>query len=162
VDAMNGRPVWLASISLRYAKNFDRIIGTGEWMPMERKEARSILNLALAGVGDMGRERGFRMCATACVHRALTDAEREALPPSWDDTPPDSLAGAPVEILWEVGPEQPLSTRPCADPYRLELPGQPHLYFPEDCKRCETCRARIEYRERAMRAWFERHPEARP
>jgi hypothetical protein len=112
---------------------------------MDEQRARAkIYEHALLGVGDQELERGFRMCATLCVHRALTDAEIAAMP---DDcrAPAVDLAGGPVEVLWRTpGVKDALSTQPCTAPTRVQLPGSdnPELWIPNDCGECPSCAAR--------------------
>jgi hypothetical protein len=141
---MSGRPVWLASMTRR--KKDGRIIPTPRWSPAQMRAARkAIYERVLAGVGDEARERGFRMNATLCVHRALSDAEIAALPDGWMKMPAIDVAGGPVEVLWRtpLAIDAP-STRPCVNPTRMPLPGtnDPDLWVPVDCGACEPCRAR--------------------
>ncbi len=101
------------------------------------------LDVLMAGVGDVDRQREFRMCITLCRHRALTQGEFDALPVWWHEAPPYDIAGGPVEVRWHRGvPESP-STKPCANPHR-ERVGSPveRLWLPMDCGACESCLAR--------------------
>lgn len=138
---MDGQPVWLASLS-RTNIATGRLIPTARWAPSWRARAVELLRLAVAGVGDPTRERHFRMNATMCLHRALTDAEVAAMPAYFHTEPATDMAGGPVEVLWENVPGAP-STRPCARPRRTLLdPSEPDLWIPEDCGECGSCLAR--------------------
>lgn len=136
---MGGRPVWLASLARRDDRG--EIIPTEKWSPSQRRAARKVLyEHALAGVGDEKMERGFRMCATLCIHRSLTDAEIAAMPAERNVKPLD-LAGGPLEVLWRTeGVRDSLSTHPCHKPGKEPLTGK--LWFPKDCGACAPCVAR--------------------
>jgi hypothetical protein len=139
---MNGRPVWLASLSRRDADN--EIIGTGKWSKRERKRLTQYLRSDVLGaLGDPTCERVFRMNITLCVHRLCTPAEAAWAMQRWEGTSHRDLAGQPVEILEEVGCVSDPSTHPCADPGHLVIvPERPDLWVPQDCGKCETCLAR--------------------
>lgn len=146
---MNGRPVWLASVSKRGPLG---ITPNTRWMSPEREKAKKLLNMALEGVGDWSRWRMFRMQITYCLHLAVSDEELKRLPDDWATKPGTCLAGGPVEILDSSGiPDQP-SVRPCENPTRLPLSRlagasighDPDLWFPEECGECAPCRARAE------------------
>jgi hypothetical protein len=139
---MNGRPVWLASASLR--DSFGNIIPSARWSGDDRALLESMLLRALDGVGDQRFERMFRMPVTACIHRQLTAEEEAGLPQRWHELQPIHMAGGPLEILRETVPGAP-STRPCAAPVRQRVPGNrdPDLFLINDCGECETCLARI-------------------
>ena len=80
---MQGRPVWLASISKRNMKT-DQIIPNTRWVSWMKKNAIQALWQALGQVGD--REKGwrlFRMNITYCLHLAVSDEELEILGPQW-------------------------------------------------------------------------------
>lgn len=140
---MDGVPVYLASLSRRSALT-GRPIATGLWMAETRERSADILRDVVGPLGDPGRERLFRMNVTLCLHRALTDAEVAALPPSFRDAPPLDVAGGPIEVLRETVPGRP-STRPCERPSRESLyPGNAQLWVPIDCGACPPCLARIE------------------
>jgi len=139
---MNGQPVWLASVS-RKSVITDRFNPVTRWTPDELREARLLIFDVLKGVGNRRRERLFRMNATLCLHRALTDDEVRLLPGGCTFTPVN-LAGGPVEVMWESEPGGD-STRPCVKPIRQPFPGEPYdpdLWLPGDCGRCAPCRAR--------------------
>jgi len=136
---MGGRPVWLASASLRRGRE---IVATGEWSRTARQRIEQVLLDVLRGVGDRAAERLFRMNVTLCVHRALTPEEEAALPPSFHAGEPVDLAGGPVEILRETF-NGAASTRPCERPeHHILDPYRPDLWLPGDCGACEPCRAR--------------------
>ncbi len=100
---------------------------------------------ALDGVGDVTRQRLFRMPITLCLHRVLTDEEVAGLP-GGECVTAEHLAGGPLEVLWETVPGS-LSTKPCERPGRKQLdPFRPDLWLIQECGRCPPCeaRARIE------------------
>jgi len=142
---MEGRPVWLASVSLRKG---NEIIPTGEWSEDQRDEADNVLDILLKGVGDKRFERCFRMCVTMCRHRALSREETRQLPEEWFTLPAVDLAGGPVEVLWEQGIKPCLSTQPCESPTKAPLGS--NTWIPIDCGSCPTCVARKEARGRPM------------
>lgn len=140
---MAGVPVYLASISKRSPLGMDKPISTQLWSPELRADAEGWLLRLLGPAGDRSRERLFRMQITLCLHRALTSAEVEALPPYFHTDPATDLAGGPVEILreTEAGWE---TTKPCHNPTRHRLDRRdPLLWFPVDCQRCGPCVARM-------------------
>lgn len=134
---MSGWPVWLASASLRNRQG--RTVTTGRWTPEQFATMEAGLDTLLAGVGDPEREREFRMNVTLCRHRALTQAEHDALPPEWHAQPAVDIAGGPVETLWSHGVPDTVATRPCENPVRVPLGD---TWFPGDCGECDPCRAR--------------------
>ncbi|GAC1394262.1 MAG: hypothetical protein NVSMB31_14510 [Vulcanimicrobiaceae bacterium] len=137
---MQGWPVWLASISI---KDRGTIIPTEQWSRMRMKTALSTLESVLFRVGDQRKERAFRMCATLCIHRAVSSAEASMLPADWFKEPGTDLAGGSLEILYERGYASPMSTKPCTQPLRQYLDArQPKIFLPIDCGECEPCRAR--------------------
>lgn len=142
---MNGQPVWLASFSRRDASG--RIILTGQYSAVALELAIDALRRLLSGVGDVRRERVFRMNVSVCMHRAITDGELRRLPAWFHAAEVTDLAGGPIEILWE-NVEQRESTRPCAAPIHLpSRPGRnvdPETWFPGDCGQCASCLARAE------------------
>lgn len=149
---MGGRPVWLASCSVRDLRREDPwrkgealILTTDKWSPLVRTEAERQIRIALAGVGDELLQRCFRMCVTLCVHRAVTGAELAGLPAEWTCAVGRDLAGGPVEVLWHTSavPHVP-SAQPCANPGKRPVAELAHLgvYIPEDCGGCDACRAR--------------------
>lgn len=170
---MGGRPVWLASCSVRDLTKADSKVGgpllltTEKWTPLVRLEAMRQLRLALAGVGDDKLERCFRMCATLCVHRAVTDAELAGLSDEWRCVVPRDLAGTPLEVLWQTAgvPDVP-SAQPCRAPRLLLVRELAHLgvFIPEGCGRCDTCQARKVKQAEALEehaAWLAQRAEAR-
>ena len=139
---MDGVPVYLASLSRR-TPGTGRIVPTGKWSPAWRERGAQLLRRAVAGLGDPTRERLFRMNATLCLHRALTDAELAVLPPWFHAAPAVDIAGGPVEILAETVPGR-ASTRPCERPARIPLdPRDPDLWIPRDCGACPPCLGRL-------------------
>lgn len=138
---MNGRPVWLASGSLR--DFFGRIIPSARWTDSDRVMLESTLLDVLEGVGDPSRERFFRMPVTACIHRQLTAAEEAGLRTEWHQQPAVHMAGGPMEILRETVAGA-ASTKPCANPGRREFPGNRDvdLFLLQDCGACDPCVAR--------------------
>lgn len=143
VDAMHGRPVWLASLSVRDTQG--RIMRALDWPRDKLNMAEELLAQALDGVGDSESERVFRMCITLCYHRALTDEEAAGLPQWWKDAPPSRLAGGPVEVLRAKGRPGLPSTAPCAKPTKeLVSLEAPYPWIPRDCGHCPSCLARAE------------------
>jgi hypothetical protein len=139
MDAMDGEPVWLCSVS-HYDKH--GIIGTAKWTPNDYSMAHRLAHSALAGVGDFARERAFRMNITFCVHRAVSQEEKAKLPASWDCAT-GGMAGGPVEVLWSRGIEHKPAAMPCKNPKRVAIePSRPDLWIPHDCGECEPCLAR--------------------
>lgn len=102
---------------------------------------------ALGGIGDQSRERFFRMCITACLHRGIRDDELRLIPAWWHDAEAVDIAGGPVEVLWSKGVPEIASAMPCHNPgKRLLDPFRPDLWFPVDCGECEPCVARANVR----------------
>lgn len=138
--------MWLASISKRNHNGKGDVVPAFTWSSRLMREARTILLATLVGVGDETRERGFRMCTTMCVHRALSDAEVAQLGEAWCSLAPRDMAGGPLEILYERGCAATLSTRPCAAPEKVELgrgAAGVALFVPIDCGECPTCLDRL-------------------
>jgi len=145
---MQGRPVWLASVSRR-SRNGKCVSA----LKLPRRlvlEAERVLRRVLYGVGDSGRERLFQMCVTTCMHRALSDQEIEMLPDGWTEKPALDVAGGPVRVLASRGiPPGTLSVEPCEDYGREPFPGGlvdadgDPLWIPVDCGECPPCRARV-------------------
>lgn len=170
---MGGQPVWLASCSVLDLKRVDAIRGgplllsTELWTPQVRKEAERQLRLALAGVGNDALQRCFRMSATLCIHRAVTEAEHAGLPEDWKCTAPRDLAGAPLEVLWHTpGVPRVLSAEPCRRPGRQLAPELAHLgiFFLVECRACDTCDARKKRQAEALdqhTRWLAEKAEAR-
>ena len=106
----------------------------------------------LAGVGDLERERLFRMNITLCLHRALTEAEKAGLPAGWQNLP-GGLAGGPVEVLKSRGiPETLESAKACRNPgHKVQFIERPDLWIPEDCRQCPPCQARMEIEKQVIR-----------
>ncbi len=141
---MNGQPVWLASVS--YSKK-SRIVATGNWPKFRFRRAERLAHRILFGVGDDEKERGFRMNITFCVHRALSESEKDQLPSEWQGAP-GGLAGGPVEVLFSRGIETTQAALPCTDPSRDIIDStRPDLWFPIDCGICYPCEARLVCRE---------------
>lgn len=142
---MYGQPVWLASVSRRAPLMGNRTISTTLWSDKTRAEMTELLRRVVGPAGNVERERIFRMNITLCIHRALTTAEVDSLPPYFHSDEPTDLAGGPVEVLWE-NEEGALSTKPCAHPHRQYIdPRDPLLWIPLDCGVCDTCTARLDY-----------------
>lgn len=136
---MQGRPVWLASVSQWRSR---RLIGTERWGHGTRLHAIRVAQEVLGPVGDQTLERGFLMCSTLCFHRGATDDEIAGIPPG-----PGFLAGPPgVEIIYEspAVPPVSLSFTPC-DQRRFEsirLPAGVMRSPVDDCGDCPSCQAR--------------------
>jgi len=136
---MCGRPVWLASYSLR--RN-GRIVATGRYSQQQRRAAVAALKHLLVGVGDDSMQRVFRMNVTICLHKALSRADEARIPREWLTEAGRDIAGMPVEIIEETVPGA-ASTRPCANPIRFVVDhSRPDLWIPTPCGRCESCEAR--------------------
>ncbi len=141
---MGGQPVWLASISKTSSSG--RVVSALKLSPRLLREALALLNSALRGVGDIERERGFSMCITTCLHRALSPEEVGALPEDWHTTPALDIAGGPVRVLYSRGIPPILSVEPCEDFEKQEI-GQldstnEPLWIPIECGGCPPCLAR--------------------
>jgi hypothetical protein len=134
---MRGVPVWLASVS-RW--DGDKNIPTERWSESQLRSAKEVSHQVLSDVGNPDMERGFLMCSTLCVHRAVTPLESSSLPPG-----PGYLAGPPgVRVVWEGEkcPPISLSFTPC-DKRTFMVMGQ--LKLPVDnCGACPSCLARTE------------------
>lgn len=137
---MGGRPVWLASASLR-DRNGQLLPSEAWYRTRDGDRARKVLYRTLDGVGDQDRQRLFRMPITVCLHRALSDNDLACLPAWWDSVPAVHLAGGSVEILWETEPGE-ASTRPCAAPSFVNLDTLGRLPAIDECGDCGPCRAR--------------------
>ena len=138
--------MWLASVSLRDQRG--RIIGTADWTRKMWKHAEDCLRFdALGGIGDQSRERFFRMCITACLHRGVRNDELALIPTWWHEAEAIDIAGGPVEVLSSQGVPEIASAMPCKDPgHRPLVPGRLDLWFPIDCGECEPCLARLNVR----------------
>lgn len=147
---MDGRPVWLASVSRRDV--LGNIVPTGEWPMAMRNKAERLLKEILRGAGDPSRERLFRMNVTLCLHRGLTEAEEAGLPDWWHAAPAVDLAGGAVEVLRSRGTSGRPAQQPCENPGR-ELPPSydPRLWIPVDCAECAPCLDRAAIREGSER-----------
>lgn len=149
---MQGRPVWLASVSRRESNG--RIIPNTRWDRVAKKKATRFLDTLLLGIGDERHGwRLFRMNITYCLHRAVSDDELDQLPTTWRGEG-TALAGGPVAVLGSGNCEVRPSVLPCVSPTKVALPGMkltldgfdPDLWFPMDCGKCAPCedRAAIE------------------
>ena len=137
---MDGQPVWLCSIS-RLKPN-GRTLYLPDWHPSVLRDAERLLRYTLEGVGDVTRERLFRMNVTLCLHRAATDDEVAAQGPEFLTAPGFGMAGGPVAILSETVPGS-ASTKPCEAPSRRKIKyDSPHAWLPIDCGKCDPCLAR--------------------
>lgn len=137
--------MWLVSVSHSIQ---GVIVPTEVWTRDERvKIADALVNIALTGRGDATRERSFRMNITLCRHRALSQEEHAGLSCDWHASPPQDIAGGPVEILWSspAMPDTP-SMHPCESPERRLIPQlkDPRLWLPIDCGKCPPCEGRAE------------------
>lgn len=138
---MNGWPVWLASASAW--DTLGHLVPSSRWTDTRMAQVSASLDILLDGVGDPTREREFRMCVTLCRHRALTQAEHDALPDWWHAAPAVDVAGGPVEIMWHKGIPETVSTLPCENPTReVVAPRRLDIWLPIDCGRCPPCVAR--------------------
>jgi hypothetical protein len=147
---MAGVPVLLVSLS-RTNLDTGKLMPVGTWSPEWKQRAVEIMRQVVSGLGDPKRERHFRMNATICLHRALTEQEIEQLPAFFHSEAALDSAGGPVEILWENVPGE-LSTRPCKRPGREQLDSDvPALWIPVDCGVCPSCTARQRVEEEAER-----------
>jgi hypothetical protein len=97
---------------------------------------------ALGGIGDQTRERFFRMCITACLHRGIRPDELASIPKWWHDAEAIDIAGGPVEVLWQKGVPEIPSAMPCHNPGRQIIGTRLDLWVPVDCGECEPCIAR--------------------
>lgn len=97
----------------------------------------------LAGVGNVQRERLFRLQITLSLQRALTDQEIAVLPEWFHEAPALDIFGGPVAILRETEAGVP-STWPCERPQHLPFPGvkDRDIWMPGDCGTCPSCQAR--------------------
>jgi len=151
---MQGRPVWLASISKRNTKT-GQIIPNTRWPAWVKDKAKRTLWQTLKGAGDMNQGwRMFRMNITYCLHVAVSDHELELLPGVWQDQPGGALAGGPVAVLDSGNCGTSPSVLPCENPGREALPlsgdqmvTDPDMWFPRDCGLCEPCLDRIRIEE---------------
>ncbi len=141
---MGGWPVWLASASLH--DKTGRTRPAKDWDAPTTARVSETISVLLDGVGDEEHEREFRMCVTLCRHRALTDAEFEALPGWWHEADAVDIAGGPVEVLWSRNVPSTPGTEPCVNPGKERLPGG-RLWLPVDCGACAPCQARAEVRD---------------
>lgn len=141
---MEGRPVWLASISIRDSQG---VIPTGRWSDRQRAKAERLLKRVLEPVGDTTREVLFRMNVTLCRHRGLTVDEEAGLGADFHTFKAADTAGGAVELLWTRGVEGD-AIRPCEQPGREPIADaggvstDPDLWLPIPCDRCPPCRAR--------------------
>jgi hypothetical protein len=138
--------VWLASVSLRDKRG--QIVGTSNWTPRQWRYAEDVLkNYALRDAGDERRERMFRMCVTACLHRGIRDDELQLIDQWWFDADAVDLAGGPIEIIYSKGVADVESAKPCWNPRKqlIDL-RRTDLYLPVDCGECPPCQARTSAR----------------
>jgi hypothetical protein len=143
--------VWLASVSRRHHLS-GAIVPTGDWItrPALRNKGVRVLKEVLRGVGDTAFERLFRMNATLCLHRAMTEEEVSGLPDWWHEAPAVGIAGPAVEVLSSRGASGRPAQQPCERPLRTlpPIPGyDPRLWIPEGCLQCEPCKDRQRIRE---------------
>lgn len=137
---MDGQPVWLASVS-RFRPNGRRFY-VPEWSGTQLREAERQLRMLVNGVGDVSKERLFRMNITLCLHRAATDAEVAAQPAWFMTAAGCGLAGGPVQVLFETVAGS-TSTKPCEAPGKQVVDRHSmHGWIPVGCGQCEPCRAR--------------------
>jgi len=151
---MQGRPVWLASVSKRDLRK-QVIIPNTRWPKWMKDVAKQTLWQALKDVGDKDLGwRLFRMNITYCLHVAVSDHELELLPGVWQDQPGGALAGGPVAVLDAGNCGTAPSVLPCENPGHEALPmapgnryPDPDMWFPRDCGLCEPCLDRIRIEE---------------
>jgi hypothetical protein len=138
--------VWLASVSLRDKRG--DLLGTARWSERHWRYAEDVLkDYALAGAGDESRERMFRMCITACLHRGIRDDEIEKIPQWWSDAEAIDIAGGPIEIIYAKGVPDIESAKPCHQPRKQLIDMRRlDLYLPIDCGDCPPCLARANVR----------------
>jgi hypothetical protein len=149
---MQGRPVWLASLSKKELGRRDRIKAVASWSDAEVQHGYERLCWALRGCGDPTKERLFRMNVTLCLHRAATRQEVAGLPEGWR-ADEGAMAGGPVAVIWSRGVPCPPSCLPCRDPGKyLPDPKRPDLWVPLDCQKCPPCLARAEVAARGGHA----------
>jgi hypothetical protein len=141
---MQGRPVWLASLSLRLRST--GLIRPAElWHKDTLKAAKEVVRRSLLkGIGDVSMERMFRMCMTLCFHRALTREEIEGLPPQFLANKPRDFAGGPLHTYYSRGVPKDLPTLvPCMKPRKTYLDMSLENYVVNDCGECRPCMARL-------------------
>lgn len=136
---MAGRPVWLASVTLRDA--LGGIRPTPTWLLSDYARAERVLGEVLRGVGDQTREVVFRMNLTLCRHRGLTEEEEAGLPEAFQCFAATDTAGSAVAVLWRHGVSG-LAIEPCANPGRAYIEDRQHFWVPVPCGACEPCLAR--------------------
>jgi hypothetical protein len=117
---MEGRPVWLASVSRR--DNAGKIKPTGTWTKADRAAGLNWLRALLGGVGDPRHELCFRMNITLCFHRVLTGEEEARIGPGCAV----HLAGGPIEVLWQKGCSDAPTTLPCRARALVQATGLPY------------------------------------
>lgn len=128
--------MWLCSVSKRN-ESTGEVIPTARWRRKDRRFAEILIDRVLGDCGDPTIQRQFRMCVTACRHRATSRAERATLPAWFLCFRPKDIAGAPVKVLWSRGiPPEYDATRPCLDPGKSPM-GR-GLYLPTPCERCAS------------------------
>lgn len=142
---MDGWPVWLVSLSRTSVLTRQKIL-VPRWPEDWIRESTKIMRDVLRDAGDESRERIFRMNLTICLHRAISQAEYDSLPPSFHEGEAEGIAGGPVAVLWESVPGS-ASTKPCVNPKRMPLPKTNDLLYgwiPLDCGEptCDPCMAR--------------------
>lgn len=116
---------------------------------MWRHAEEVLRTVALGGIGDESRERFFRMCITACLHRGVRADELALIPAWWHEADAVDIAGGPVEVLRSTGVPEIPSAMPCRNSGRQALdPFRSDLWIPVDCGACEPCRARQAVRTR--------------
>lgn len=136
MDAIGGLPVWLCSVSRRDPKGM--VVPTHRWSWREREHAERLIDRVLGDCGDPSIQRQFRMCVTACRHRATSRSERASFSEAFLAFRPTDIAGSPVEVLWSRGiPENLDATRPCLAPGKQAI--GPGLYLLVPCDRCDAC-----------------------
>lgn len=140
---MDGRPVWLASVSIR--DRHGNLVPSSEWRQDRRTVERleKIARKVLWGVGDETAERYFRMPITACFHRRGGGRATAGLA----GLTPDRHGGRRGRDFWsKVG--DPLTIQPCHNPGRVPIPREPNpdIYTIEECGKCPPCKARLEVR----------------
>lgn len=106
------------------------------------REAERSLRAIVEGVGNVERQRLFRMNVTLCLHKAATNEEVATQSDRFLTANGTGLAGGPVQVLSETEPGSQ-STRPCHNPRKFVIDGDnAHGWIPLDCGDCEPCLSR--------------------
>ena len=135
--------MWLCSVSRAF---LGKTLATKKWTNCEFQQAKTIAHETMEGIGNLNRERAFRMNITFCIHRALNVMEHVRLQDNWDSLL-RGMTGGPVEVLWSRGIPHSEAAMPCHNPrHKIINSWRPDLWVPEDCGDCRPCVARIAVR----------------